>query len=174
VRSCSTLTGFNHLIILCIVVLMNLPLHCIWKVQAWKCSILLGIIPGTHKPKLTINSYLEPLVAELNLLWKGQIRVRPHGALTAKSTELLSSVLVVMCQLQGKCAVLQGMHCANAVQSTQDTSLAQWQAKFVCQDSTHLLLQEPTINTEMRHKIFWTKQALETRYPWNRSMVTLQ
>ena len=93
----------------------------------------MGVIPGPHEPKLTINSYLEPLVAELNLLWKDGITVRDHGALTGEvlvlvkcwCTMLLSSVLVVMCQLQGKSVVLQGMHRAKAVQSAQDISLAQ-------------------------------------------------
>ena len=44
----------------------------------------MGIIPGPHEPKLTINSYLEPLVAELNLLWKDGITVRDHGALAGE------------------------------------------------------------------------------------------
>ena len=33
--------------------------------------ILCGIIPGPHEPELTINSYLEPLVQELQKLWRG-------------------------------------------------------------------------------------------------------
>ncbi len=33
--------------------------------------ILVGIIPGPHEPSLHINSYLEPLVKKLILLWKG-------------------------------------------------------------------------------------------------------
>ena len=33
--------------------------------------LLVGIIPGPHEPTLHINSFLEPLVEELLLLWKG-------------------------------------------------------------------------------------------------------
>ena len=46
-------------------VLMNLPRSERFKPEN---VLLVGIIPGPHEPKLTINSYLEPLVAELNLL----------------------------------------------------------------------------------------------------------
>ena len=43
--------------------------------------ILVGVIPGPHEPKLNINSYLQPLVAELNKLWADGIIVKVHGAL---------------------------------------------------------------------------------------------
>ena len=33
--------------------------------------ILVAIIPGPHEPSLTINSYLRPLVDELQQLWLG-------------------------------------------------------------------------------------------------------
>ena len=33
--------------------------------------ILVGLIPGPKEPKLTINSYLQPLVEELKQLWHG-------------------------------------------------------------------------------------------------------
>lgn len=61
-------------------VLMNLPRSERFKPEN---VLLLGILPGPHEPKLTINSYLEPLVAELNLSWKDGITVRANGALTA-------------------------------------------------------------------------------------------
>lgn len=35
--------------------------------------ILVGIIPGPHEPKKTMNSYLHPLVSDLKELWKGVI-----------------------------------------------------------------------------------------------------
>ena len=35
--------------------------------------LLVGVIPGPNEPKRTMNSYLEPLVKELNELWKGVI-----------------------------------------------------------------------------------------------------
>ena len=82
----------------------------------------MDIIHGPHEPKLTINSYLVPLVAKLNLLWKDGITERGHGALTG---EVYHAALVVMYQLQGKCVVLQGLHRAKAVQNAQDISLAQ-------------------------------------------------
>ena len=40
---------------------------------------LVGIIPGPREPKLNINSYLQPLVEELKLLWNDGITVRAHG-----------------------------------------------------------------------------------------------
>ena len=62
-------------------VLMNLPRSERFKLEN---VILVGIIPGPHEPKLTINSYLQPLVAELNLFWKDGITVRALGALTSE------------------------------------------------------------------------------------------
>ena len=59
-------------------VLMNLPRSERFKPEN---VFLVGIIPGPHEPRLTINSYLQPLVAELNQLWKDGITVRAHGAL---------------------------------------------------------------------------------------------
>ena len=35
-----------------------------------KNVFLVGVIPGPHEPKLNINTYLQPLLAELNVLWK--------------------------------------------------------------------------------------------------------
>jgi hypothetical protein len=62
-------------------VLMNLP-----RDQRFKAEnvMLVGIIPGPHEPKLTINSYLKPLVTELNILWKDGIQVEPPGSRRAK------------------------------------------------------------------------------------------
>ena len=37
-----------------------------------KYVLLVGIIPGPHEPKRDINSFLKPLVDELQLLWSGQ------------------------------------------------------------------------------------------------------
>ena len=62
-------------------VVMNLPRSERFKPEN---VFLVGIIPGPHEPRLTINSYLQPLVAELNLLWKDGITVRAHGALTSE------------------------------------------------------------------------------------------
>ena len=43
--------------------MMNLPRSERFKLEN---VMLVGIIPGPHEPKLTINSYLQPLVAEWN------------------------------------------------------------------------------------------------------------
>ena len=59
-------------------VLMNLPRSERFKPEN---VFLVGIIPGPHETRFTINSYLQALVAELNHLWKDGITVRAHGAL---------------------------------------------------------------------------------------------
>ena len=48
--------------------ILNLPRQHRYKPEN---VILCGIIPGPHEPELTINSFLEPLVEDLQLLWKG-------------------------------------------------------------------------------------------------------
>jgi hypothetical protein len=47
---------------------LNLPRIVRYK---RKNVILVGIIPGPHEPKDNINSFLKPLVDELQLFWKG-------------------------------------------------------------------------------------------------------
>lgn len=49
-------------------VILNLPRSQRYKRQN---VIIIGVIPGPHEPPLTINSYLSPLVVELNQLWSG-------------------------------------------------------------------------------------------------------
>ena len=58
-------------------VLMNLP-----RAERFKPEnvFLVGVIPGPHEPKLHINSYLRPLVAELNVLWNEGISEMEHGS----------------------------------------------------------------------------------------------
>ena len=41
--------------------------------------IIVGIIPGPHEPSKTINSYLSPLVDELNQLWVGIVMQTPQN-----------------------------------------------------------------------------------------------
>lgn len=55
------------------IVFMNLPRELRFKPEN---VMLVGVIPGPHEPKLTINTYLKPLVEELNILWKG-IQYKP-------------------------------------------------------------------------------------------------
>ena len=47
---------------------LNLPRTVRYKREN---VILVGIIPGPHEPKENINAFLQPLVDELRLLWKG-------------------------------------------------------------------------------------------------------
>ena len=49
-------------------VVMNLPRNERFKVEN---VVLVGVIPGPHEPSGNINTYLEPLVNELLVLWEG-------------------------------------------------------------------------------------------------------
>ena len=60
-------------------VLLNLPRNERFKEENIN---IVRIIPGPHEPKLTIKSFLQTLVAELNILWSQGIRVKPHGCKT--------------------------------------------------------------------------------------------
>lgn len=83
--------------------------------------MLVGIISGRHEPKLTITSYLQPYVAELNLLWKDEITVRALGALTSEVYH--AALFCVGCDVRG--VVLQDMDLAKVAQSAQNISRAQ-------------------------------------------------
>lgn len=75
-------------------VLLNLPRKERYKEEN---VIIVGVIPGPHEPKLTINTYLQPLVAELNLLWQEGIQVRPHGSRTARCFR--AALLCIACDI---------------------------------------------------------------------------
>ena len=49
-------------------VVQNLPRQIRYKMEN---IILVGVIPGPKEPKLTMNSYLYPLVQEMKELWLG-------------------------------------------------------------------------------------------------------
>ena len=49
-------------------IILNLPRNLRYRREN---MILVGIIPGPHEPSLSINSFLEPLIIDLNKLWKG-------------------------------------------------------------------------------------------------------
>lgn len=51
--------------------------------------ILVGILPGPHEPKLSMNTFLQPLVEELKVLWSGK----------AMNIEGFSTKQVVRCAL---------------------------------------------------------------------------
>lgn len=74
--------------------------------------ILIGIIPGPNEPKHDINTFLDPLVEELLLFWKGlNIMVATSGGKQEKvvSTNRFYCVLfyacLVTCPLHKKCVV---------------------------------------------------------------------
>ena len=50
------------------VVIQNLPRSLRFKPEN---IIIVGSIPGPHEPKLTINTYIQPMIEELLQLWKG-------------------------------------------------------------------------------------------------------
>lgn len=56
-------------------VILNLPRAIRFKREN---VILFGVIPGPSEPSLTINTYLSPLVSDLQELWKG-VHFRPAG-----------------------------------------------------------------------------------------------
>lgn len=71
-------------------VLMNLPRSERFKPEN---VFLVGVIPGPHEPKHYINnSYLQPLVAELNALWRDGISVKRDG-----STEVEKFPAALLC-----------------------------------------------------------------------------
>lgn len=62
-------------------VLMNLPRSERFKPEN---VFLVGVIPGPHEPRLNINTYLQPLVAELNSLWEHGVSIKAHDSPTAQ------------------------------------------------------------------------------------------
>ena len=58
-------------------VLLNLPRHEKYKLEN---IIVVGILPGPSQPKLTANTFLEPLVKELHTLWLWKERFAVHGS----------------------------------------------------------------------------------------------
>ena len=56
----------NHSCGVIYLALLNLPRELRFK---WENVILVGIIPGPKEPKLTVNSYLKPLIDDLLKFW---------------------------------------------------------------------------------------------------------
>lgn len=54
--------------------LMNLPRHLRFRREN---ILLIGIIPALQKEPESLNSFLEPLISDLNMLWKG-VRLRTN------------------------------------------------------------------------------------------------
>ena len=66
-------------------VVMNLPRSERYRRRN---LIVVGIIPGPSEPSITINSYLRPLIDELNKLWKGVTMKLPNGEKTVHAALL--------------------------------------------------------------------------------------
>ena len=47
--------------------------------------ILCGLIPGPHEPSFNINSFLDPLIEELLIMWRGKKIHLPSGPLTIRA-----------------------------------------------------------------------------------------
>ena len=73
-------------------VIMNLP-----RVQRYKREnvILVGTIPGPSEPPLSVNTYLSPLVTELQQLWTGVTLKFPDGSMHV----VRASLLTVACDM---------------------------------------------------------------------------
>ena len=72
-------------------VVLNLPRNQRYKIEN---IILSGIIPGPKEPKLTMNSFIAPLVQELNHAFKGWVIPTRHPILKTVSIRLCLGVVV--------------------------------------------------------------------------------
>ena len=74
---------------------MNLPRS---KRFVKENMILVGLIPGPNEPSLNINSYLEPLVEELKVLWsEGMVINMPDNP--GQQVHLKAGLLCVACDI---------------------------------------------------------------------------
>ena len=69
-------TTYSVGVIYCVV--LNLPRELRYKTEN---VIVISVIPGPHEPKLNINTYLKPLVDELQELYKGVVLPCSSGIL---------------------------------------------------------------------------------------------
>jgi hypothetical protein len=60
--------------------------------------ILVGLIPGPNEPSLKVNSYLEPLVDELNVLWEEGIMIKSPDYPTQQLL-MKAALLCVACDI---------------------------------------------------------------------------
>ena len=82
-------------------VILNLPRDQRFKM---KNIIICGIIPGPHEPKGTINTFLQPLVKELEQLWKGTYVPDPLGILNQRW--IRAAVILTCCDIPATRKVL--------------------------------------------------------------------
>lgn len=75
-------------------VILDLPRHLRYKIEN---VIIVGILPGPSEPKLTANTFLQPLVTELKRLWNTEIRFSVAGSLLKKPIKV--GLLCVSCDI---------------------------------------------------------------------------
>ena len=75
-------------------VVMNLPRAERYKIEN---VIVVGILPGPGEPKLTANTFLKPLVEELQSLWKSKERFAVSGNLFRKRIQ--AGLICVSCDI---------------------------------------------------------------------------
>lgn len=68
--------------------ILNFPRHLRYQKEN---MILIGIIPGPNEPSLHINSFIEPLVVDLQKLWKGVQMTTPDGVKTIRAALLCTA-----------------------------------------------------------------------------------
>ena len=78
--------------------IMNLPRAVRFK---RKNVILVGILPGPSEPRRDINSYMEPLVEELEDLWKG-VRLCVNSRVILSQIIVRCALLCVACDLPAR------------------------------------------------------------------------
>ena len=75
-------------------VVLNLPRQDRYKVEN---VIVVGILPGPGKPKLTANSFLKPLVEDLQILWKANQWFSVCGSLF--KSRIQAALICVACDI---------------------------------------------------------------------------
>jgi len=75
--------------------ILNLPRHLRYKREN---VILVSIMPGPHEPPREINSYLQPLVKELQQFWKG-VKLSVFTSNGKKDVTVRGAILCVSCDL---------------------------------------------------------------------------
>ena len=68
--------------------IFNLPRHIRYNKQK---IFLCGLIPGPKEPTLNVNAFLEPLIEELLLLWRGEQLHLPSATITIRAALLCVS-----------------------------------------------------------------------------------
>ena len=67
--------------------------------------LLVGIIPGPSEPPLNVNTHLEPLIDELNLLFKGVVIESPDFQQSFSKSSITRGLLQIFLQLVKRVAL---------------------------------------------------------------------